>query len=244
MTFFLALFMAFAISRSPGVAAGSMADASSEVHVSVAVLSFNCPKFSGHLLYTLRSGSTSVDYHAVALKSATDDYLLSFSVRPGHYQLLVDSELPDQDNPLYHSASCETQQWFTAIPDHERHLALVLGNAMIPHSDCSIAGSLPASGLGIDLVLPKGHILAETIVGGQLGPTPEEVDYGAEIDGAAYYIEHVPAEDFVLRFGSIEIPMDLTKLTDVSSPYCQGEFIHNITTEEMHRAFVAGFETE
>ena len=244
MTFLIALFWMVLISKSACFAAGPASEPSSPVQIGISVLSFHCPKFTGHLTYTLRSDSTTVDHHATASKIATDDYLLTFSAQPGHYQLLLDSEIPDKDNPSFHSALCETQQWFTVLPDHARHLALVLGNVMTPHSDCSIAGSLPAAGLGIDLVLPKGHILAGTVVGGQLGPAAEEVDYGAEIDGSAYYIEHVPVEDFVLRFGGIEIPMDLTKLTNVSNPYCQGEFVHNISRDELQRAFPAEFATE
>lgn len=244
LTVCLSLIAMLQISSSGGLATVSDAEASKPVQISVAVLSFNCPDFTGHLLYKLRSGSATVDHHATALRSGAGEYLLTLSVKPGHYQLLLDSEIPDKDNPAYHSALCETQQWFTVLPNHERHLALVLGNIFIPHSECSIAGTLPVAGLAIELVLPKGHISAETVVGGQLGPAPLEVDYGAEIDGSAYYIEHVPVENFVLRFGGIEIPMDLTKLTNVNNPYCQGEFVHNITRQELQRAYPAAFATE
>jgi hypothetical protein len=187
-TFLIAIFWIIVISKSARFAADSASEASLPVQIDVAVLSFNCPKFTGHLKYTLRSDATTTDYHVMTSKITADDYLLTFSVQPGHYELLLDSEIPDKDDPLHHSDLCETQQWFTALPVHERHLALVLGDVMTPHSVCSIAGSLPAAGLGIDLVLPKGHMIADSVVGGHLGPSSEEVNYGAEIDGSAFYI--------------------------------------------------------
>lgn len=39
---------------------------------------------------------------------------------PRAYQLFLDAEIPDKENPAYHSSLCETQQWFTALPDELR----------------------------------------------------------------------------------------------------------------------------
>jgi hypothetical protein len=181
ITSILVVLTMLALVRSPALAVGPANGTS--VQINVTVLSFNCPKFTGHLLYTLRSDTSSSDRHVVISKGAAGAYLLSFSVPPGHYQLLLDSEIPDKEDPSFHSVLCETQQWFTALPDHDRHLALVLGRVMTPHSNCSIAGSLPANGLAVDLVLPKGHIMANSTTGGQMGPTGEDRSYGAEIEG-------------------------------------------------------------
>lgn len=216
--------MMFVAVRSPAIAVDQASQTLSKVQINATVLSFNCPNYTGHILYTLRSDTSSTDRHAMTTRIGASTYLLTFSVPPGHYQLFLDAEIPDKDDPSFHSALCETQQWFTALSDHDRHLVLVLGRVTIPHSNCSIAGSLPVDGLAVDLVLPKGHIRADSTGGGQLGPTCEDIDYGAVIDGLAYYIEHVPVDDFVLRFGNIEIPIDVTKSADVNIPYCHGEF--------------------
>jgi hypothetical protein len=232
---------------SPATAATSSDQSESHVKIRIAVLSFNCPAFAGHLRYDLRSDGPEITSHVVATKSNNSSYSLTLSVVPGHYQLLLDAEIPGKDDPTSHSYLCETQQWFTAIPDHDRHLALILGSTFTPHSECSIAGSLPVEGLSIDLVLPKGHLITGTTVGGQLGSAANDIYYSPTIDGSAYYFEHVAVEAYVLRFGGfggIDIPMDLTKLRDINMPYCTGEFVHNITQDELRRAFPPSFGTE
>ena len=55
------------------------------------------------------------------------------------------------------------------------------------------------------------------------------------MDGSAFYVEHVAQGNYVLQFGSAEIPISVSNSGAPNSPYCQGEFIHNITKQELEK---------
>ena len=209
-------------------------------NVSVSMFAFNCANFDGRVSYFFFGEPVGTKHPLTLSKDHGGAYTFSLVKPPGHYQLWLESSRPTRPN----SIPCETQEWFTVLPGHARHLAMILGSEFYAHSECSVAGTLPAEGFGVSLVLLKGHRIADTVTGGWLGPTQEDINRVAVVDGSAYYIEHVAQGNYVLRFGGVQIPLNVTNSVAPDSPYCQGEFIHNITKEELERAFPPSMMTE
>ncbi len=232
--------LAFSAIGSQGYAEVSSAKTIGSQNISVAVFGFNCSNFDGRVSYFFFGEPAGSAHHLTLQKGFNGAYHLALAKPPGHYQLWIESirSAPADSIP------CQTQEWFTVIPGHPRHLVMILGVGFTPHSNCSVAGALPADGFGISLILPKGHLVANTVAGGWLGPAQEDIDQGAVMDGSAFYVEHVAQGNYVLQFGSAEIPITVTNSGAPNSPYCQGEFIHNITKQELERAFPASMVTE
>jgi hypothetical protein len=211
--------------------------------VHVALLTFNCPAFSGRLTYGLRQDRATVQHSITARKDEAGRYDFDLHASPGHYQLWIDAIVAQTPAPDALPV-CSTQQYFTTIAGHDRHLIAVLGINDSVHFNCALVGTLPVEGLQVSLVLPKGHTMAETVVGGTMGPAQADEDYGAIVDGDAYYAEHVTGEDYELRIGQAKIPVDLTKWWDVKDPYCDGVFERDVTINDLRDAFPASFMTE
>jgi hypothetical protein len=127
---------------------------------------------------------------------------------------------------------------------------MILGVLFTPHGACSLAGALPAVGMTAELILPKGNLSSERFPdgGGPEKPATEETTYQTEIDGAAYYVEDILPGDYVLRIqcGGLtgDIPVSLPNHGEDHDGFCRAAFTHNVTTDELKRAFPPQFLTE
>jgi hypothetical protein len=214
--------------------------------VTVSLFTFNCPAFKGSLLYHDWEGDNKE--HKIASSLISDSlYRFSLDLPPGHHEIWLN----DAATQLSREPSCTSFVPFTVLDSRDRHLAVVLGQSFTPHSYCALAGTLPVAGMNVDLVLPKGHLLANSTTGGYLGPASQEIYFGAIVDGDAYYVESILPLDFILRISMsaptpeyVDIPLNLTKQADPTKQYCRGVFIRNITSQEMKQLFPISGGTE
>ena len=143
---------------------------------------------------------------------------------------------------------CQAFVPIAVLAGHARHVTTALGEQVTPHSDCALAGALPSSGFQVDLILPKGHLLANSTTGGYLGPAQQDLHFGGTVDGDAYYVQHILPMNFVLRVSAnghdVDIPIDLTKQGDPTKPYCLGVFVEDIKAQELKTLFPPEFVTE
>jgi hypothetical protein len=220
------------------IAAGRPFNARTEpkpVNVVVSVFTSNC----GQLSTTVRYEITSDDLRTIITRTVVPTrvfagvYQFATAAAPGHYELDVNADGKE--------LLCQTTQMFTVIPGHDRHLVAVLGINQQLHLNCSLAGTLPVKGLSVDLIIPKGAPMPIPTVGGCCMPAPEVQDFRAEVDGDAYYVEHIWAWKYQLVVGGGstqgEIPIDLSRAWDPKSPFCSGSFIHNVTPQELKGIF-------
>jgi hypothetical protein len=222
------------------------------VDIDVSVLTSNCADFKGALSYsTTIDGEKEGGRNVVPVRLSDGVYRFSFMLPPGHYWLYVSTPKfsrqpwPEGDSGYL---SCVTDQMFTVIPNHARHLAVSLGENQTPHPNCSLAGTLPAKGFGVALIIPRGNPVPDTVTGGSVGTLNEPLMWVADIDGDAFYIEHIQAWKYVLRIRANmsegDIPIDLSKGWNADNPYCTGVFIHNVTPLELKGLFRPNWVTE
>jgi len=250
LAIFTATFLFLGASPAPQLSPNPAA--APPVDIDVSVLTSNCADFHGVLTYTAKTvEQMEAGKDIRPTRSADGVYHFSFMQPPGHYWLEISTpkyarhEWSEDDRGFL---GCITSQMFTVIPKHARHLVVSLGDNQTPHPNCSLAGTLPAQGFGVALIIPKGEPVPDTTTGGTVGRLNESVIYDAVIDGDAYYIEHISAWKYVLRISAGmsggDIRIDLSKGWYANNPYCSGVFIHNVTPAELKGLFPPNWATE
>jgi hypothetical protein len=213
-------------------------------NVTVSFFSSNCPSFDGKLIYKdMDDGNKDRSIAASAMESSL--YQISLYAAPGFHRLWI--RAASAGNSL-NDQLCVAFVPIAVLAGHSRHVTTALGEQVTPHSDCALAGALPASGFQVDLILPKGHLMANSTTGGYFGPAQQDLHFGGTVDGDAYYVQHILPMDFVLRVSAngrdVDIPIDLTKQGDPTQQYCLGVFVRHIKAQELKTLFPPEFVTE
>jgi hypothetical protein len=213
-------------------------------NVTVSFFSSNCPSFDGRLIYKdMDDGNKDRSISASVVQSSL--YQISLYAAPGFHRLWI--RAASAGNSL-NDQLCVAFVPIAVLAGHARHVTTALGEQVTPHSDCALACALPASGFQVDLILPKGHLMANSTTGGYFGPAQQDVHFGGAVDGDAYYIQHILPMDFILRVSAnghdVDVPINLTKRGDPTKPYCFGVFVQDINAQELKALFPPEFVTE
>jgi hypothetical protein len=214
------IFSALWIVVSADVLVAFKAPASGETHepADLLVTAIGCNQDSGESP-TLQYSSWDANPNAppwsapIAPTSVTAEngiYKVSFSLPPGKYLLRA------------HTSHCSADTMSTLLPGTTRHFVLPLSATpiVILSPSCAIAGTLPALGIGAELLTKSGRSLPISVDGNV---------YDAERLGRGMYTLRLTVTDGTRA----DYAFDLSKEPD--GEFCENTFIRNISMDDLRR---------
>ncbi len=156
---------------------------------------------------------------AIAQEMAPGVFSLTLAMQPGHYFFEV------------RTTNCFGVAGTEILPGRIRHLAFQLADNTVHdvHSNCSLAGTLPAAGIGVELMNVR-----------------KPVSYRAVVDDGAYYAEGIGPGTYhlVLLLAGADIDLGVVNL-DAINGKCEAHIVRDVSLDEVraHSTQFFGIQT-